>query len=309
MPKTLLPLSRRELIQGATGLALGALGSGCGISHAGYDPARDEWRTLHFDPDANVPEGEQALLLVPKAGGPRPILISLHGHPESGHGLDVGARAWPETYELARQRVRLFDPPLVPEDFGGPKMTSPARLSSMNDSLRKWPYAGLTHACPYVPWQASPTLETSRGFASFLVDRLLPRVRAETRCADCASLPGLCGVSMGGRLALFVGLSHPQIFGAVSALQPALREEDGELLTDLARAATAVPGFKLRLVTSKDDYFMPPIRSLSDRLARFGVAHEFALLNGDHSVEFNRGQGVFEMLLWHERVARGLAPP
>jgi hypothetical protein len=51
----------------------------------------------------------------------------------------------------------------------------------------------------------------------------------------------------------------------------------------------------------------PQIRQKSLR-ARHREWHveRFLILDGDHSVEFSRGQGVFEMLLWHERIARGL---
>jgi hypothetical protein len=205
--------------------------------------------------------------------------------------------------------MRLFEPPLVAADYPDPKMSSAARLRALNASLRKFPYQGLAFACPYVPWQASPTLEASRGFARFLVNRLIPRVRAETHCLSERRRTGLSGVSMGGRVALFVGLSHPDVFGAVSAIQPALREEDADLIAQLAWSAMASPDFKLRLVSSKDDYFLPAIRAVSKRLSRDGIPHEFAVLDGDHSVEFNRGPGVFEMLLWHERMARGLPSP
>ena len=114
---------------------------------------------------------------------------------------------------------------------------------------------------------------------------------------------------MGGRLALFVGLTYPEVFGSVGVLQPALKIEEAGLVSDLAKKALARAPVRLRLVTSTEDYFLPAVRAVSERLRADGIDHELLVIPGTHGYEVNRGPGGAEMLLWHERVARGLPPP
>jgi enterochelin esterase-like enzyme len=114
---------------------------------------------------------------------------------------------------------------------------------------------------------------------------------------------------MGGRLSLLVGLTHPEVFGVVGALQPAIRPEEAPMISELARAAMAKAKVSLRLVSSVDDPFLPAVRAASERLTADGVPHELLVTPGNHGYEFNRGPGGAEMLLWHERVQRGLPAP
>jgi hypothetical protein len=58
---------------------------------------------------------------------------------------------------------------------------------------------------------------------------------------------------------------------------------------------------KLRLLTSREDYFHNAITSLSAAWRFAGVAHDFADLPGPHDYVFNRGPGSIELLLWHDR--------
>lgn len=146
-------------------------------------------------------------------------------------------------------------------------------------------------------------------FARFLVETLLPRVRKETGSTATRAATGIDGVSMGGRMALFIGLTHPEIFGVVGALQPAISVEEAPLISELARAAMAKGSLLLRLVSSDADPFLPAVRAASARLASDGVVHEFLVVPGNHGYDFNRGPGGAEMLLWHERVQRGLKAP
>lgn len=81
------------------------------------------------------------------------------------------------------------------------------------------------------------------------------------------------------------------------------------MLSDLARAASAKRPVSLRLVSSEADPFLPAIRAVSDRLRADGVVHELLVTPGPHDYEWNRGPGGAEMILWHERVQRGLRPP
>jgi dienelactone hydrolase len=254
-----------------------------------------------------MPEGERALLLVPEGAAGAPILIALHGRGETAQGLDVGAHAWPHAYALDRMHRRLFAPPLTGADLE--QMWSPSRLAQLNASLEAAPYRGLVVACPYTPDLTGRSLEAVRGFGRFLADTLLARVRAETGSHADRGAIGIDGVSMGGRVALLVGLSYPEIFGVVGALQPAIRLDETLAIADLARSAASRAPQTLRLVSSEDDPFLPAVRAASARLHDAAIEHELLVVPGNHGYAWNRGPGGAELLLWHERVQRGLRPP
>jgi iron(III)-salmochelin esterase len=270
-------------------------------------PPGGAWRTLDFDPAPDYPDGERAMLLVPESPATAPILIALHGRGEAARGLDVGAGAWPREYSLDRTHRRLFAPPLTGADLED--MFSAERLAALNRSLTSAAYKGLAVACPATPVLADRSPDGSRTFGRFLTEHLLRRVRSETGSTADRAATGIDGVSMGGRIALFVGLLNPQIFGVVGALQPAISIDEAPLVSDLARAAMAQASVRLRLVSSEEDPFLPAVRAASDRLKADGVPHELLVVPGNHGYEFNRGPGGAELLLWHERVQRGLPAP
>jgi enterochelin esterase-like enzyme len=142
-----------------------------------------------------------------------------------------------------------------------------------------------------------------------VVDHLLPRAWAETPCLRDRAATGIDGVSLGGRVALVVGLAHPDRFGAIGALQPAIQENESPALARRAREALAdAAGFRLRLVTSDRDYFRGAVLGLHLALKADGIEHEHLVIPGPHDYAFNRGPGGVEMLLWHDRVLRGESP-
>ena len=307
-------LTRRDLLLGLAAAALTL--EGCHRTppseatlpaEAGPPPPGGAWRVLSFPPAPDYPEGQRAQLLVPDAPASTPLLIALHGRGEAGRGLDIGAGAWPSEYALDRLHRRLLAPPLTGVDLQD--MFSASRLARLNDSLAAMPYKGLSVACPATPLLGDRSVEGAQGYARFLIETLLPRMRKETGSTADRAATGIDGVSMGGRIALFVGLTHPEIFGVVGALQPAISVEEAPLISELARAANQKANVVLRLVSSDADPFLPAVRAASERLARDGVIHELLVVPGTHGYEFNRGPGGAEMLLWHERVQRGLKAP
>jgi len=300
-------LQRRALLVSAASALLGAACKreerpGPPRTTASGEPGR--WRELHFPAGDAYPEEELATVLVAKG---RPLLVALHGRGEAGRGLEAGARGWRDEYELGRADERLRAPPLRAEDLLG--LVRPERLAHLNESLRASPFEGLCVACPYCPVLADASETGARPFGRFVTEQLLPTVRREVGCAAGRTRTGIDGVSMGGRLALLVGLSHPEQFASIGALQPAVRESEAEMWSALARRARSRAEIALRLVTSDEDFFRPAVEKLSERLRADGVAHELLLTPGPHDYVYNRGPGSFEMLLWHERVLRGLAAP
>jgi predicted esterase len=292
-------VTRRRAMLGLTAIALGA----CRRDTPPPMPATGPWKELSFAP----PDEQRAFMLAQPSSKPPPVLVALHGRGESGRGLDVGARAWRDDYHMDRIDGRLRAPPLLPADLLD--MARPERLARINASLSADPYQGLVVVCPYTPDLRDRSAAGAQGFARFVTDALLPRVRAEASTAPTRAATGIDGVSMGGRLALLVGLTHPETFGAVGALQPALRADEAPIFAALARAAMARHPVALRLVSSDGDPFLTAVRALSNELHEVGVTHELVVTPGPHDYAWNRGPGGAEMLLWHERVLRGLPPP
>lgn len=311
-------MNRRELLFGSLSLAAtacskGPSGSTSATTTSVAPPPGGAWRMASFDPGPDMPDGERAMILAPwpATGGPdpaaRPILVALHGRGEAGRGLDVGAGGWPNDYLLDRMNRRLLAPPLTTADLRD--MTNPERLAKLNASLAAAPYQGLGVACPYTPNLPDKSAAGAQGFARFVIDQLLPKLRAEAGAKGDRDRTGIDGVSMGGRLSLLVGLTHPEVFGAVGALQPAISVEEAPMISALAKAAMNKAKVALRLVTSTEDYFLAAVRAASEQMKADGVPHELLVVPGTHGYEFNRGPGGAEMLLWHERVLRGLASP
>ncbi|WP_437633022.1 alpha/beta hydrolase [Sorangium sp. So ce854] len=305
------PLSRRRALLGLAALA----STSCRRSSSPPPPdpapaspgaAAPGWKDLAFEPGPGGEGPQRALLLAP-GDAAAPLLVALHGRGEAVRGVEVGARGWRDDYGLDATLERLRTPPLEPEDLG--HMARRERLAQLNASLAAHPYRGLCVATPFTPDLRDRSVEGAAGFGRFVVERLLPRARAEGACQAAREATGIDGVSLGGRIALLVGLSHPDVFGAVGALQPAVRASEAEMFSALARRAMERRKVALRLVSSEADPFLPAIQAISDRLRQDGVAHELLIVPGPHDYAWNRGPGGVEMVLWHERVLRGLSPP
>ncbi|WP_438016372.1 alpha/beta hydrolase-fold protein [Sorangium sp. So ce315] len=305
------PLPRRRALLGLAALA----SISCRRSSSPPPPepapapagaAAPGWKDLAFAPGPGGDGPQRALLLAP-GDAAAPLLVALHGRGEAVRGVEVGARGWRDDYGLDATLERLRTPPLEPEDLG--HMARRERLAQLNASLAAHPYRGLCIATPFTPDLRDRSVEGAAGFGRFVVERLLPRARAEGGCQAAREATGIDGVSLGGRIALLVGLSHPDVFGAVGALQPAVRASEAEMLSALARRAMERRKVALRLVSSEADPFLPAIQTISDRLRQDGVAHELLIVPGPHDYAWNRGPGGVEMVLWHDRVLRGLSPP
>jgi iron(III)-salmochelin esterase len=257
---------------------------------------------------------EKAMLIVPRWGTPGerfPVLVALHGRGEAVRGLNVGARGWLREYGIDRTIARLRSPPLTRDDFMG--FVEPRRLSAINASLAERPFRGLVVACPWVPDVLNErnrgNLDAAAPFGEFVVRALLPDVTSSTPALPDRNATGIDGVSLGGRVALQVGLSHPDRFGAVGTLQAAVQDAEAQEISRRAvRAVADSASMRLRLLTSDRDYFRTAIETLHSALTSANVPHEHLVVVGPHDYVFNRGPGGIEMLLWHDRVLRGENP-
>ncbi|HEY8075722.1 MAG TPA: alpha/beta hydrolase-fold protein, partial [Labilithrix sp.] len=250
----------------------------------------------------------RAVVVVPSWTKPEeklPVLIALHGRGEAAKGPALGVMGWPRDYALLRAIQRVCAPPLTDADLEG--FSDPKRLAELNDELGKHPFAGLVVVCPYLPDLDLGKPGPIKEYGDYLLHTVLARVRKELPVRDAPASTGIDGVSLGGAIALRVGLGNPEAFGDVGSLQAAVRWDQVAEYTDLAKAARAKnPSLELRILTSSDDYFKDVLTKTSQSWRAAGVDHEFLVVPGPHDYPFNRGPGAIEMLVWHDRLlARG----
>lgn len=242
-------------------------------------------------------------VIVPKPlpqGLKLPLLVALHGMGETV-SAKKGANGWLDSYKLDRALHRLRKPPLNEQDFEG--FVTGERLAQIDRELAVRAFGGLVVACPYLPREIGTNDLPYDVYAKWLGDKLLPKLRAETPVFDTPTSTGIDGVSLGGITALRIGLAHPELFGAVGALQPAVNDTDvAESLADTI--ATTLGARPLRIVTSADDAYRATLEALHDKLVARKVPHEFFVAEGPHDYAWNQGPGGIEMLLWHDRVQR-----
>lgn len=246
---------------------------------------------------------DAVVLTPPGASAARrlPLLIALHGWGESQRGPERGAWGWARDYELGASDRALRTHPLAREAFLG--CLTPARFRRLRDDLAARPYRGLVVVSPYTP-DLLDQPERAAVYARWLVDALIPRARRELPVRSERAATGIDGVSLGGLLALEAGFAHPEVFGVVGALQPAVRRRVPRVV---ARLRDGAPTQRVRLLTSDRDYLRPDVRALHRALVDRGVVHELVEVAGPHDYVFNRGAGGVEMLLFHDRALRGEA--
>ncbi len=248
--------------------------------------------------------GGRAVIIVPSWTKPDeklPVLFALHGRGEANKGPVEGVMGWPRDYALLRAIERVCAPPITTADLEG--FADPKRLAELNEGLAAKPFKGLVIVCPYLPDLDLRKPAPIKDYGRYLLETVLPRVRGELPVLTTAAATGIDGVSLGGAVSLRVGLGNPDAFGAVGSLQAALGEDQVSEFTDLAKAARAKnAALKLRLLTSKDDYFRGAISHTSLAWRSAGIDHDYADVPGPHDYPFNRGPGAIEMLLWHDRL-------
>jgi iron(III)-salmochelin esterase len=261
---------------------------------------------------ADTPVGPMsAVVVVPERAAEErfPVLVTFHGTGEARKGPAKGARGWLDDYGMYRALERLKRPPLTARDLEG--FTDDARLAQLNAALATQPFRGLVIVNSYTPdmLRGEEPFSKIAPLAKFVVEELLPRARRETPALGSAQSTGVDGISLGGRAAIAIGLNEPESFAAVGGLQPAFDLDNADKVAQRARLARQKnPGLAFRLLTSEGDYFRASTKAMSAAMTQAGVPHSLVVAPGPHDYPFNRGPAVYEMLLYHDRVLRGLPP-
>ena len=261
---------------------------------------------------ADTPIGPMsAVVVVPERSADErfPILLTFHGMGEARKGAEKGARGWLDDYGMRRAIERLKHPPLTNEDLQG--FADSERLARLNAALEKQPYRGLIIVNSYTPdmLRGDEPFSKVPPLAKFALSELLPRAYRETPALGTAPTTGVDGISLGGRAALAIALRNPEAFGAAGGLQPAFDLDNASAVAERALVARQKnPALSFRLLTSDGDYFLGSTRAISQAMRHAGVPHELVVIPGPHDYPFNRGPAVYEMLVHHDRVLRGLPP-
>ena len=229
-----------------------------------------------------------------------PVLVALHGRGEALKKPTDGALGWAKDYDLLRALGRVKEPPLTDADFQG--FSDAARLRKMNEALTSRAYGGMIVVCPYLPDLDLRQEAGMQLYGEYLVNMVLPLVRARLPASANPKATGIDGVSLGGAVGLFVGLTFAESFGSVGGLQPAIQSADAELWVKRVQSARAKNETQvLRLLTSTKDYFREGIGRVSSILRSRKITHEYLDVPGPHDYIFNRGPGAYELLYFHER--------
>jgi len=261
---------------------------------------------------ADTPLGPMnAVVVVPEREADQqfPVLLTFHGTGEARKGPERGARGWIDDYGLYKAIDRLHQPPLTAEDLEG--FADPERLALLNAALAKDPYRGLIIVNSYTPdmLRGDEPFSKIPPLAKFVVEELIPRARRETPAIGTPQTTGIDGISLGGRASLSIGLRNPEAFAAVGGLQPAFDKDNaGPVALRAALAHQKNPALSFRLLTSDGDYFLGATKAISAAMKQAGVPHSLVIVPGPHDYPFNRGPAVYEMLIYQDRVLRGLPP-
>ncbi|MFO0681408.1 MAG: alpha/beta hydrolase-fold protein [Sandaracinus sp.] len=252
------------------------------------------------------PDGSDARVLVTyarRADGrehpPRerlPIVVALHGQGEARRGPERGFLGWSTDYHLPDAFAALARGRLTSADYQS--FVRPEHLAARNAALAAQPFRGLLVVTPYTPdlMPEPPGSEALRAYGDWIAGPLLAAVRAEVPfAAQTRGATGIDGVSLGGMIALEVGLRHPETFATVGGIQPAVRDRV-DALAPLCDGTQRV-----RLLSSDDDPFLGVTRALSDALRARHVEHDLVVTPGPHGYDFNRGPGGLELLFFHDR--------
>jgi enterochelin esterase-like enzyme len=240
-----------------------------------------------------------------------PVVVALHGRGEALKPRDRGALGWYIDYRLPDAFGALMGGRLTPASYR--MLVRQEHLAMVNAALRERPFRGVMVVTPYVPDLSGlpPTAPEMRAYADWVAGAMLDKVREELPgAARTREGTGIDGVSLGGWVSLVIGFGHPERFGAVGAIQPAIRGQEA-LVARLATRARATAGAqRVDLLTSEGDPYRAPTEQLSTLLRRARVSHRMRVLPGPHDYVFNQGPGAIEMLrFFDEALAREAVGP
>jgi pimeloyl-ACP methyl ester carboxylesterase len=238
----------------------------------------------------------EALLALPRATAPVPLVVLLHGLAET-MDAHVGARAWVDRYGLADGVRRLRHAPLARlsarDDWGD-------SIRALNTSLGNAPFRGLAFVCPHVPRMVVRELDA---YARWIDDVLVPRARAEAGERIGVARAFIGGCSYGGWVSLEVFLRAPDRFGGWAGVQTAIGQ--ASVADDAERLSLAAQRRPLFIETSRLDPFHDAGVALANGLWARGTPCDLSVLPGPHDQPWLQESGTTSLLAWLDGASRG----
>lgn len=294
-------VTRRALFAGAAAASLSRAGRAAGASGA--------FRSFELAVPTDARSARRALVLLPSSAPARsilPVLVLVHGLGET-NDEHAGTHAWLERYGLGTAWEQLRSQALVRAQ---PSLLSEAEHAARESCLSRQVFQGLCIVCPYLPpprltQTSDPRFER---YARWLSEALLPAVRDRVpEAARDAAQTGIAGVSLGGLVALQVGVHSSQHYATVGSVQGAFSVGQAPALATKLAERFRGPGRAVYVATSAFDPYRAANQQLSEKLSAAGVRSDFCLRPGPHSQSWLREVGSPDLLLWHDRALRN--PP
>jgi len=167
--------------------------------------------------------------------------------------------------------------------------------------------AGIDHAGPARIDEYTPTHDAKRkaggkadDYGRMLLEELKPSIDARYR--TIANDTAIGGSSLGGLVALHLGLQHPDVFRAIAALSPSVWWDDRAILREVDTFSGPRPRIWLDVGGREGAEALRDARALEERLRRRGWSGEtlryYEDRRGDHSERAwaRRGRMVLEFL-------------
>lgn len=220
------------------------------------------------------------------------VLVLFPGLGEARRGESFAIWGFWNDYRLDVTLDRLRDVELAVHDVR--TWSEASRAARIETQLRAHPFADLailSVAIPAPPYRVTPFAAVRARVHLFLAE-------VRNHCPNYDGAPAhthIDGISLGGWFAL-EGAAASNRFAYVGATQAAIRGREVALTTAL-RANRTIR--HLRILTSDRDPYRPMLMRFSESLHALHRGHEFDVVEGPHSYEFNRGAGGMEILLWH----------
>jgi enterochelin esterase-like enzyme len=151
---------------------------------------------------------------------------------------------------------------------------------------------------PYVPEPLFSSTDGGPGsYEQELLEGLIPFVEANYASDPSATSRWLAGISRGGVWALEAGLSHPEVFGGVAALSPALAVNHSRPEYDPLVIASGTGPFPSRLFLSagETDWARAATERLGGILEHAGISVSLEITPGGH--ELRAWEGALRPML------------
>ena len=131
-------------------------------------------------------------------------------------------------------------------------------------------------------------------FEPMLARELVPEIKRRYRVAADANSWAIAGLSLGGELAMTIGLRHPELFRTVASLSGSMVERDFEdRFGRVLGAAEQLPRYRLIWMgCGEQDISFGGNKALAEKLRSAGIKHKFVEFPGAHGLPVFRRELV-----------------